>query len=152
VGLRGEDLSHTEVSSGLEAWSRSPAPAFGSRLRRPACSDAEVSVLETLAQFQQRGLLALVAAAIALGVGSSRSEALEFFDGRIQAHGFAEMQIRVLDEQFDDNLDLSQWYNVLNLEVEADILPDGWGPIDLLRAYVPTEIGRGGFPIDSATG
>ena len=49
------------------------------------------------------------------------------------------MQIRVLDEQFDDNLDLTQWYNVLNLEVEIDVLPDGWGPIDLLQAYVRVE-------------
>ncbi len=98
--------------------------------------------METLAPLQKRGLLASAAAAIAaiaLGLGSTRAEALEFFDGRIQAHGFAEMQIRVLDEQFDDNLDLAQWYNVLSLEVEADILPDGWGPIDMLQAYVRVE-------------
>jgi len=84
-------------------------------------------------------LAAASIAAIALGVFPTRSEALEFFDGRIQAHGFAEMQIRVLDEQFGDNLDLAQWYNVVNLEVEVDILPDGWGPIDLLQAYVRVE-------------
>ena len=83
--------------------------------------------------------LSPVIAVIALGLGSTRSEALEFFDGRIQAHGFAEMQIRVLDEQFGDNLDLAQWYNVVNLEVEVDALPDGWGPIDLLNAFVRLE-------------
>jgi hypothetical protein len=98
--------------------------------------------LETLARFERRGRLASAAAlisAIALCLPSARSEALEFFDGRIQAHGFAEMQIRVIDEQFGDNLDLAQWYNVVNLEVEVDVLPKGWGPINLLQAYVRVE-------------
>ncbi|MCH8890051.1 MAG: hypothetical protein IH827_03065, partial [Myxococcales bacterium] len=36
-------------------------------------------------------------------------------------------------------LDLSQWYNVLNLELEIDVLPNGWGPIDQLQAYVRVE-------------
>ena len=119
-------------------------------LRRPACFDAEVPALETLAQSRKRRLMAsrkrrslasaaAAIAAITLGLVSARSEALEFFDGRIQAHGFGEMQIRVLDESFNDDLDLAQWYNVLNLEVEVDVLPDGWGPIDLLQAYVRVE-------------
>ena len=95
--------------------------------------------MEALAEFQKRRLLASAAASIALGLLSTPSEALEYFDGRIQAHGFGEMQIRVLDESFDDNLDLSQWYNVLNLELEVDVLPNGWGPIDLLQTYVRVE-------------
>ncbi len=80
--------------------------------------------------------------AAVLGVGlllSSSAAALEAFDGRLQAHGFAEMQIRALDEKFEQQLDLAQWYNVLNVELEFDILPDGWGPIDLLSAYVRVE-------------
>ncbi|MBW2577939.1 MAG: hypothetical protein JRE38_07705, partial [Deltaproteobacteria bacterium] len=89
-----------------------------------------------------RRLLASAAVSIiafALGLASTRSEALEYFDGRIQAHGFGEMQVRVLDQSFDDNLDLAQWYNVLNLEVEVDVLPNGWGPIDMLQTYVRVE-------------
>jgi hypothetical protein len=87
-----------------------------------------------------RRLLASAAVSIiALALTSTRSEALEYFDGRIQAHGFGEMQVRVLDQSFDDNLDLAQWYNVLNLEVEVDVLPNGWGPIDLLQTYVRVE-------------
>ena len=91
---------------------------------------------------QTRRLLASAAVsiiALALGLASTRSEALEYFDGRIQAHGFGEMQVRVLDQSFDDNLDLAQWYNVLNLEVEVDVLPNGWGPIDMLQTYVRVE-------------
>lgn len=98
--------------------------------------------LKTLAQPQKRRLLVLVAAVIeliALGLAPARSEALEFFDGRLQVHGFGEMQIRVLDESYNDNLDLAQWYNVLSLEVEMDLLPNGWGPIDQLQAYVRVE-------------
>ena len=94
------------------------------------------------AALQMRRLLASAAVsiiALALGLASTRSEALEYFDGRIQAHGFGEMQVRVLDQSFDDNLDLTQWYNVLNLEVEVDVLPNGWGPIDLLQTYVRVE-------------
>ena len=68
-------------------------------------------------------------------VWSPPAGALEAFDGRIQAHGFFEMQIRGLSEQYGLNgqeLGLAQWYNILNLELEFDIIPDGYGPIDLL--------------------
>jgi hypothetical protein len=67
---------------------------------------------------------------------------MEAFDGRIQAHGFVETQIRGLSEGYgldDEELDLAQWYNILNIELEFDILPDGWGPIDLMSAYVRVE-------------
>ena len=81
-------------------------------------------------------------ALLALGLGllaPTVAPALEAFDGRIQVHGFAEMQLRALDEHFEEQLDLAQWYNILNVELEFDILPDGWGPIDLLQAYVRLE-------------
>ncbi|MFP8879091.1 MAG: hypothetical protein VCE43_06335, partial [Myxococcota bacterium] len=91
----------------------------------------------------ERGSKSLAASIAAIfGVGlllPSAAAALEAFDGRIQVHGFAEMQIRALDEKFEQQLDLAQWYNVLNVELEFDILPDGWGPIDLLSAYVRLE-------------
>ncbi|MEN8184790.1 MAG: DUF1302 family protein, partial [Myxococcota bacterium] len=63
--------------------------------------------------------------------------AFEFFDGRIQVHGFYETQIRAIARDFDasDDWDLTQWANILNIEMEADIAPDGWGPFDLLSAF-----------------
>ena len=73
-------------------------------------------------------------------LGGSEASALEAFDGRIQAHGYYEMQLRALDSHFDEQFDLSQWYNVLNLELEFDVLPDGWGPFNLLQAYVRAEV------------
>ena len=65
--------------------------------------------------------------------------ALEAFDGRLQAHGFVEIQMRALSDRLADDLYLSQWYNVLNVEFEADIAPDGFGPFDLVSAFVRVE-------------
>ena len=86
----------------------------------------------------RRIVLALVAW-FALSVGVESAEAVEVLDGRIQGHGFGEIQGRALSRKYDEEIDLSQWYFVFNLEVEADILPDGWGPFDLLQAYVRAE-------------
>jgi hypothetical protein len=81
-------------------------------------------------------LLAGVAVGVTSGTGAG---AVEAFDGRLQMHGFVEMQVRALNERFSQELDLAQWYNVVNLEFEADLAPDGIGPFDLLQAYVRIE-------------
>jgi hypothetical protein len=83
------------------------------------------------------GALALL---IALGCGLAEdAQAGEFVDGRVQLHGFAEVQLRALNSGFSEELDLAQWYNILNLEVELDVIRDGLGPIDLMQAYVRVE-------------
>ena len=82
------------------------------------------------------GVIAALGFYLLQGSGAS---ALEAFDGRIQAHGYYEMQLRALNSEFDEQLDLSQWYNIINLELEFDALPNGWGPINLLQAYVRAE-------------
>ena len=93
----------------------------------------------TAAVTTRRGAFALVAfAALVLG-SPEAARAVEAFEGRLQAHGFVEMQVRGLNRDFAEELDLSQWYNVINVEVEADFLPDGWGPFDLLQGYVRIE-------------
>ena len=73
-------------------------------------------------------------AGIALA-GPARS--FEFFDGRLQVHGFAEAQIRTLarDMKGSDNWDLAQWYNVVSLELEYTAVDSGWGPFDLLSFF-----------------
>src|SRR5690606_2204970 len=38
-----------------------------------------------------------------------------------------------------DDIDLAQWYHVLNLEVEADLAPDGFGPLEIVAAFVRVE-------------
>jgi hypothetical protein len=82
--------------------------------------------------------LAAVSAASCL-LFASGARSVEALDGRVQFHGFTELQLRALNEKFDEELDLAQWYNVLNLELEFDIAPDGIGPIDLMSAYVRAE-------------
>jgi hypothetical protein len=86
----------------------------------------------------------LAAALVLLWIAGAASpaRAFEYFDGRLQAHGFYEMQLRFLSNDFNvntDGINMSQWYHVFNLELEGDILPDGWGPFDLLSAYVRAE-------------
>jgi len=67
--------------------------------------------------------------------------AFEYFDGRLQIHGFFENQVRMISDDFDvhRDLDLAQWYHVLNVELEYDFAPDGWGPFDVLSAFVRLE-------------
>ena len=83
-----------------------------------------------------RALAVAIAGAIGLAGGV---RAVEFIDGRVQIHGFAEVQLRALNSGFSEELDLAQWYNILNLEFELDLAPQGFGPVDLLQAYVRVE-------------
>jgi hypothetical protein len=82
-------------------------------------------------------VLAAWGAALALGAPGAR--AFEAFDGRVQLHGFGEIQTRAISSGYREDLDLVQWYNVLSVELETDILPDGWGPFDLLSSYLRIE-------------
>src|SRR5262245_56458742 len=77
--------------------------------------------------------------ALALALWSPSAAAFEAFDGRVQLHGFGEIQTRAIAQGYKEDLDLVQWYNVLSVELETDILPDGWGPFDLLSSYVRIE-------------
>ncbi len=66
--------------------------------------------------------------------------AFEMMDGRFEAHGFFESQLRVLNEDFSEDWDVAQWYQVLNVELELDIIDDTWMGIDLLSAFVRLEV------------
>src|SRR5262245_59314349 len=84
-----------------------------------------------------------LASVAALGLSlplAPRARAVEAFNGRLQVHGFAEAQIRGLSSNFSEDLDLAQWYNVLNLEFEGDVAPEGWGPTNLIEAFVRVEV------------
>ena len=81
-----------------------------------------------------------LAVAIAGVIGAAGGvRAVEFIEGRVQVHGFAETQLRALNSGFSEELDLAQWYNILNLEFELDLAPRGFGPVDLVQAYVRVE-------------
>ncbi|MCH2170304.1 hypothetical protein MK489_05950, partial [Myxococcota bacterium] len=81
----------------------------------------------------------LLVGVLLLPLSATRSGAIEAFDGRLEIHGFGEMQIRAIDRDFQEQLDLTQWYNIFNAEIEYDFAPDGLGPIDLFQAYVRLE-------------
>ncbi len=86
-------------------------------------------------------LTALFACAT-LGVASAQpAEAFDFFDGRLQVHGYGEAQIRALGKNFSwsDDIDLAQWYNVIGVEADINFAPDGLGPFDVLSGFVRLE-------------
>ena len=67
--------------------------------------------------------------------------AIDLVDGRVHVNGYLEAQLRTIARDFDasDDWDLTQWYNVLDVEIEADIAPDGWGPFSLVSAFARVE-------------
>jgi hypothetical protein len=46
----------------------------------------------------------------------------------------------VRDFDFSDDWDLSQWWNILSLEVEANLAPDGFGPFDVISVFGRVEV------------
>jgi len=87
------------------------------------------------------GLGALFGAAV-LGGAPRAAGALSAFDGRVEVHGYYEAQIRSLVRDFDfsDDWDLSQWWNVLSLEIEANLAPEGIGPFDVISVFGRVEV------------
>ena len=60
----------------------------------------------------------------------------------MEVHGYYEAQIRSLvrDFRLSDDWDLSQWWNILSLEIEANVAPDGWGPFDVISVFGRIEV------------
>jgi hypothetical protein len=83
---------------------------------------------------------ALTVLLLLAGFSAGQAQAFEAFDGRIQAHGYLETQLRTINANFSEDWDVTQWYTIFNLELEFDIAPDGVGPIDLLQAYIRAEV------------
>jgi hypothetical protein len=82
----------------------------------------------------------VVALSLLAVLAGAPAAAIELFDGRVQIHGYGEAQIRSIARDYDfDELDLTQWYMIGNVEFEFDIAPEGFGPIDLMGAYVRVE-------------
>jgi hypothetical protein len=83
-----------------------------------------------------------ICALLALGAWTAPAAALEFWDGRLAIHGFYAMQVRSIADDFSysNGWDLTQWYHILNIEVEADIAPEGWGPFGMISAFGRIEI------------
>ncbi len=84
-------------------------------------------------------LIAVLALATAVAGFAKPSLAWESAEGRVQVHGFGEVQLRTMNEDLSDQWDLAQWYNILNVEIEADLLPEGLGFIERATAFVRLE-------------
>jgi hypothetical protein len=82
----------------------------------------------------------VVGAFWALVCAAPSARAVELLDGRLQFHGYVEEVFRGIDDNFDENLDLTQWQTVFHLETEMDLLPGGVGPISGLSAYMGLDV------------
>jgi len=83
--------------------------------------------------------LLLAAAIFAPSILPGRALAFEAIDGRFEAHGYFEMQLRTISRNYSGQWDMTQWYNIFNLELELDLVQDTHGILDLLEAYVRIE-------------
>jgi len=84
------------------------------------------------------------ALALAFGLATAAPAlAIEAFDGRLQIHGAMSQQFRAVGDGYrvrHSNWFLSAMRTKLSVEIEADLLPDGWGPIDILEGFVRLDV------------
>ena len=81
-------------------------------------------------------------AVLGLGVTAAPAQAIEFWDERVQIHGFLESRMSFGYEDFNQSneIDMYGWLQVLNIEAEVEIAPDGWGPFDMVAAFARVEV------------
>jgi hypothetical protein len=80
-------------------------------------------------------------ALIAICLAAPPVRAASFFGERVEIHGFVESTMRALSDDYQtDYWYLSQWSNVLNLEADLSLAPDGWGPFDLVEGFARVEV------------
>lgn len=88
----------------------------------------------------RRPITGLVIAASLFAVALP-SRAFEFLDGRIQVHGYVEAQLRTISDGFrSQRFYASQWANLLALEIEVDLAPEGFGPFASATGFARGEV------------
>ncbi len=89
----------------------------------------------------RRALSALWLAIASAGIPGAPAGAFEYFDGRLQVHGYFGQQVRAIGRNLDpgDGVELAQWYHVLEVEIEGDLAPEGFGPFEIVEAFVRLE-------------
>ena len=92
----------------------------------------------------RHGLLAAALFVCVLAANTARADDLEIIapgSERFSIHGYGEMQLRGLSDNFDiDDWYLSQWAWILNLETEWNVAPDRWGPFDSVTAFARVQV------------
>ena len=88
-----------------------------------------------------RSRLPLIAA-LAVALCGPAARALDAAGGRVSLHGYYELQVRGIarDFQTSDDWDLTQLAHVLNLELEADLLPNGFLFLDGASLFARVEV------------
>jgi hypothetical protein len=86
--------------------------------------------------------LAALATAGWAALGAVAASAIELWDGRVDVHGFYELRLAFGMEDFEasNEVDMYSFLNVLDVEVEANLAPNGWGPFDLVSAFARVEV------------
>jgi hypothetical protein len=82
-------------------------------------------------------------AVLLLVFGAARpASGVDLLDRSVQIHGFYEAQIRSIVRDFDmsDDWDLTQWWNVFDVEIEWAAAPDGFGPFDNVNVFGRIEV------------
>src|SRR5262245_36194348 len=81
-------------------------------------------------------------AALGLGLQAGPAVAIEFFDGKVQVHGFYESRLSYGWEDFNPANEITMYgfLHVLNIEIESELAPNGWGPFDMVAAYSSIEV------------
>ncbi|MCP3983906.1 MAG: hypothetical protein GY723_05925, partial [bacterium] len=76
-----------------------------------------------------------------LALDATVAASIEFWDRRVQVHGYYDFQVRAMADDLDwaDDFDVSQMAHLINVEIEADFAPDGIGPFDLVSAFARIE-------------
>jgi hypothetical protein len=65
------------------------------------------------------------------------ASSIDLLDGRVQVHGYVQENFRMLSDNFNlDSFFVSQWATVLNLEIDTDLAPNGFGPFSLVKSYI----------------
>jgi hypothetical protein len=85
-----------------------------------------------------RGQIALVA--LALVVAGAPARAIDFLEGDVQVHGYIEEQVRAIDRNWNEQLDLTQMATILRVDIDTNILKNPIGPLESLRAYTRFEV------------
>jgi hypothetical protein len=68
--------------------------------------------------------------------GAPAARAIDFLEGDVQVHGYLEEQIRAIDRNWNDHLDLTMWNTVLRVDIDANLIKNPIGPLDSLRTFM----------------
>jgi hypothetical protein len=77
---------------------------------------------------------------LALAVaGEPAARAIDFLEGDVQVHGYIEQQVRGINRNWNEQLDLTQMATVLRVDIDANLIKNPIGFLESMRAYTRFE-------------